>query len=499
MSAPPTKGRADPRFQTIRAPSRRKGLFVLAEIMTQIVASVFERTEEEAKAAIRSVRDADAIELRVDSFAAPGAPLDLRSFRELTAIPLVFTRRGAAFDPGEAARALEAGFDLVDVEYGEGLSADSVRPLRDRAILSLHDFGGVPELEPLLARMSAFGTAYVKIAVTPRSFEENAALLALLDRIDGNLALFGMGASGLYSRILAPFFGSALAFAGVTEQNPAAPGQFALARGLLYWGGEGRMKRPDAIFAVVGKPIAHSLSPAIHNPRFRELGVAAAYSVAEVGSLEEVARGLKEARPFYPTGISITAPFKEEGFRFAKEHGAAIAPRAAACGAINTLVRRVDGTLVADNTDVEGLAAALRSLGRAPRSAAILGGGGSARAALVALREAGIDAHVYLRDPAKMDLAGFSGIRVAPLAALAQFDGDLLVNTISAETVLPYPQGLLRKGMAIIDLAYTGPRLEQLDEARRAGVETVDGLAVLEGQASAQSKLFMLAVPGGSR
>jgi shikimate 5-dehydrogenase len=116
---------------------------------------------------------------------------------------------------------------------------------------------------------------------------------------------------------------------------------------------------------------------------------------------------------------------------------------------------------------------------------------------IVALREAGTAARIFVRDPRKVDVTGFSGVRVSPLHSLEEFDGDLVVNAISAEVVLPYPASLLRKGVGVIDLAYTKPRLQQLEEARKLGVDTVDGLAVLEGQAAAQSKLFMLAVPGG--
>ncbi|HSN69569.1 MAG TPA: type I 3-dehydroquinate dehydratase [Thermoanaerobaculia bacterium] len=458
--------------------------------------SVCEARAEAAREGVESAAGAEAIELRADAFSRRGDALDLASFRAATRAPLVFTRRGAGFDAEEASRVLGAGFDFIDVEYDGSLSRSLLGPFRTRTILSHHDFAAVPDLEPLIRTMSDLDPAFVKIAVTPRRFEDNIAILEALDRNRGNLALFGMSSAGLYSRILAPFFGSALAFVSASEQRPAAPSQFSLARARLYWGDRAELQRPEAIFAVVGNPIGHSLSPAIHNPRFRELGVDAAYSIAEVSSLEDVASGVARALPFYPTGISITAPFKEDGFRFAVQHGASISARAQACMAINTLVRRVDGTLVGDNTDVDGIAAAIRSFGRLPVSAAVIGGGGSARAAVVALLEAGAAVRLFVREPERVHPEGFGGTPVAPLASLEEFDGDLLVNAVSSEVVLPYPQGLLREGLGVIDLAYTKPRLEQLELLRRAGVDTVDGLAVLEGQAAAQSKLFMLAVPG---
>src|SRR5437870_2724701 len=128
-----------------------------------------------------------------------------------------------------------------------------------------------PTPDRAIEAIRAIGCAHTKIAVTPHSFADNARVLAT---IAPGMTLIGMGGRGLYSRILAPFFGSELMFAG-----NAVPGQFDLERALAIYGDA--PQKPERIFAVVGDPASHSGSPAIHNRRFRERGVAAAYTVFE--------------------------------------------------------------------------------------------------------------------------------------------------------------------------------------------------------------------------
>ena len=250
----PTKGRGcRSELRTESSPFQPEGAFSFeAEILTKIIVSVYESTAGAAREAVEAAAGAAAIELRVDAFSSRGDTLDFASFRSATTLPLIFTRRGSAFDPDEASRALAAGFDFIDVEYDESLTANALAPFRDRAVLSHHDFETVPDLEPLIAEMAALDPAFVKIAVTPRTFDENVKILEALDRHRGNVAVFGMGAAGLYSRILAPFFGSALAFVSASEQRPAAPGQFSLARARLYWGDRDPMPRPGAVRARRG-------------------------------------------------------------------------------------------------------------------------------------------------------------------------------------------------------------------------------------------------------
>ena len=461
--------------------------------MAKTVISIYEKSEADALETVGSAAGADMLEIRVDGFSSAGAAVDFASFRSRARLPLIYTRRGSGFDPAEATRALEAGFDFVDVELDRTLEPRSLATFSSRAILSFHDFESTPELEPILSRMKSFGTAAVKIAVTPRRFDDNLRILRALEGARGEgVTLFGMGSRGLYSRILAPYFGSALSFVAAREDAAAAPGQFTSERAREIWG-RGELTEPDAIFAVVGNPVAHSLSPVIHNAKFRRAGVSAAYAIAEAETLEEVGSRLIEGDPLAPRGVSITAPFKIDALEMAHENGSNISARALRCGAVNTLVRLPDGRLLADNTDVEGIAAGLGT--RRGGRAAIVGTGGTARAALVALRLADFDVSIYGRSLEEIDgTANAEGASLRPLERLERFEGEVLVDTTSADALVPYPASIARPGNLVIDAAYSPERSDRLEDLVRDGVAVFGGTAVLEAQAVSQSRLFIQAL-----
>ncbi|HEX9986035.1 MAG TPA: type I 3-dehydroquinate dehydratase, partial [Thermoanaerobaculia bacterium] len=293
---------------------------------------------------------------------------------------------------------------------------------------------------------------------------------------DITLTLIGMGDRGLYSRILAPFLGSALMFVAPSEEKSAAPGQLTLERALAIYG-DRRTYRDPAVFAVVGNPVAHSLSPTIHNPLFREHGLNAVYTAAHLDQFEEIlgAKGIK--------GLSITAPFKEDAFRYAQSAGAELAPNAIACGAVNTLLFD-DGRIYADNTDVDGFTEILREVcGKDRKSVAIVGAGGTARAALIAVQREQMHVTVYNRTPNKLN--------ARPLEELRTFDGEIIINTVTKGAEIDLP---LKPGMTLIEAAYgqrttdNGPRTT--DNGQHEGYARYTGEDLLHAQARRQNELF---------
>jgi shikimate 5-dehydrogenase/3-dehydroquinate dehydratase len=373
----------------------------------KLVVTIYERSAEAAIAAIRAL-DAphDMVELRVDAF---GGAVDFRAVRAATERPVIATNRGGA--PVDFDAAYGAGIDFVDVEFGHDPG-----PRRDRVVLSHHDYEGMPDVERLLREMPE--CAFRKIAVTPRNFADNARLLGA---IAPGVTVIGMGERGLYSRIAAPFLGSELQFVAVDDAHVAAPGQLTLADALAIYGPVGAHGVRPFLFAIVGNPAAHSRSPMIHNPIFREHGINAAYTIASFETFAEIAEPFRNRERFAPAGMSVTAPFKEEAFAFAQRH-ADIAPNARDAGAVNTLAW-IRGRIVADNTDVDGFEALIDGT-----KAALVGAGGTARAARVALARKGIPFTVYNRTPRE-------GMR--PLEELKDFDGDLIVDTLPVELPMP--------------------------------------------------------------
>jgi 3-dehydroquinate dehydratase len=393
----------------------------------QLVVTIHEPTQEGAIQAIRALRDDhDMVEVRLDAFGGR----DVEAFRGVTSKPMIFTNRG-----GEP---VDSDFGLIDVEYGRRVKYP------DRTVLSFHDFEGMPDIANVLSAMTALGCAHTKLAVTPHTLRENESLLAA---IKPGITIIGMGDAGLYSRVLAPFLGSELAFAG-----NAAPGQLPLDRAVLIYG-DRKLRKPEKIFAIAGYPARQSLSPTIHNPLFRKNGVAGAYTIASFETFAEIAESFGKRI----AGLSVTAPFKGDAFAFAKRIGADIRPNAKDAEAVNTLVQTRSG-VIADNTDVDGFEILLR--GVHARRAAVVGAGATARAAIVALQRSGKDIRVYNRSPK---------LGSEPIENLSAFRGDLVVDTLPSGVHVPIPAG-----MAVIAAAYDR-----------------GGLQLLQAQAIRQNALFL--------
>jgi shikimate 5-dehydrogenase len=243
---------------------------------------------------------------------------------------------------------------------------------------------------------------------------------------------------------------------------------------------------------VIGNPAAHSRSPLIHNPIFRERGVNAAYSVIETDDFRDVAERMARGDEFVPQGLSITAPFKEEAYRFAIDRGATLTPAAQRAKAINTLLRLPDTSLQAANTDVDGFAkvigaqAASLQARRLPAAALVIGAGGTARAALTALEQLGIPAIVSNRTTTTGEaLAGEFNARFCELSGIASLNADLVIDTLPASADFELPNSLVYSA-TLITADYSA---ERPHTARHH----IDGRALLEAQAMAQSEIFIQA------
>ena len=422
----------------------------------RLVVTIFESSPQAAIETIHSLSaEHDMIEVRVDGFG--GKRFDLGDIRRATSRPIILTNRGG--DPLDIESAAAAGINYVDVEYRPGLD---VSRDRHRVVLSHHDYEGMPAIGGLLDAMLPQRCAHTKIAVTPRTMRENEMLLKALGPLRG-VALFGMGERGLYSRILAPFFGSALTFVSVDASRSAAPGQLTIENALAIYGGRGRpaVRDPRYIFAVAGNPAGHSLSPSIHNPLFRKHNLSAAYTIASVETFDEVIEPFTAGRI---RGLSITAPFKDDALAFAKRIGAQIADNAREANAVNTLVT-IGGRVIADNTDVDGFEILLGDA--TGKRAAVVGAGGTGRAALVALRRRGFETTVYNRSPKE-------GAR--PLEELSRFRGDVVINSLPGGVAIELP-----KAKTTMEAAYGGQRT------------TENGQRLLQAQAIRQNELFVKA------
>jgi shikimate dehydrogenase len=243
------------------------------------------------------------------------------------------------------------------------------------------------------------------------------------------------------------------------------------------------------LYGIIGKPVSHSLSPAMHNGAFAALGLNKVYLPFEVADVAGAMIGL---RALGIRGASVTIPHKQAVI----PHLDAIEPVAARIGAVNTLVVE-DGRLKGYNTDWLGANRALaEKMALAGQRVLILGAGGSARAIGFGLLEAGADIIIASRTPETgRALAGELGCQWVPLAEAGALPADALVNATSVG-MTPHPEQspVAREVLAgfrvVMDIVYAPLETRLLREARAAGCQIVDGLAMLLYQGAAQFELW---------
>jgi len=250
------------------------------------------------------------------------------------------------------------------------------------------------------------------------------------------------------------------------------------------------------VAGVIGDPVEHSLSPALHNAAFAALRLDWVYVAFPVAA-GQVGAAVSGMRALGVAGLSVTMPHKAAVAAEMDE----LSPAAARLGAVNTVIRR-GSVLVGESTDGEGLLAALRAdhhWAPAGRRCVVLGNGGAARAVILALSGAGAAAvAVVARRPeaaaAAAALAGSAG-RAASIDAVA--DADLIVNATSVGMTGSEPHLPLRldpsrlgPGQLVVDLIYAPLETPLLAAAKGAGARVANGLGTLIHQAALQSRLW---------
>lgn len=240
--------------------------------------------------------------------------------------------------------------------------------------------------------------------------------------------------------------------------------------------------------AVLGSPIAHSLSPVLHRAAYDVLGLDWAYDVVECDERALPAVMARLAAGPY-VGASLTMPLKRAVLPLLDE----IDPRAAAVGAVNTVLF-AGGRRVGYNTDVAGIRAAVRELGvEDPAGAVVLGGGATACSALAALASLGArDVTVVVRNPAAAgDLQGAAARLEVHAAVVGWADKSpwgsappLAVSTVPAGATDPLATRPWPAPTALLDVVYAPWPTPLAAAAGRAGAPVVGGLSVLVGQAA---------------
>jgi 3-dehydroquinate dehydratase / shikimate dehydrogenase len=377
----------------------------------------------------------------------------------------------------------------VEVESAERLDKfglDELRQVGARAMISFHDFRGTPrDLKTVVRRLGRCGGDAIKIAAQARTIEDSARVLALAQR-KRNVVAVPMGEVGLPARVLALRAGSALAYAAADQAT--APGQLSADEMRGMYRAE-KLDRRTSVYAVIGNPIAHSLSPMMHNAAFAARKVNAVMLPFHVTDLKDF---LAACPKFGVKGFAITLPHKQTIIR----HLDGCDPLAAKIGAVNTVVVRGNGKLYGYNTDYVGVLRALSSRVELKGSRVLLlGAGGAARAAAVALVEAGASVFVCARrEEQALALARDAGCEAISRGKLKSEFFDAIVNST--------PLGLRESDAAplradelncrvVMDMIYRPMRTKLLKLAERRGIETVSGAEMFIAQGIAQWEIWM--------
>ncbi|KAF5860448.1 3-dehydroquinate dehydratase (3-dehydroquinase) [Aspergillus alliaceus] len=478
----------------------------------------------------------DAVELRVDLLKDPASDSDIPSadyvaeqlsyLRSCVSLPLIFTIRtksqGGRFpdDAHDAAMelyrlAIRSGSEFVDLEIAfpdEILRTVTEMKGHSKIIASHHD----PKGELSWANMSwmkyynralEYGDV-IKLVGVAKSLDDNTALRKFKcwaeEAHETPLIAINMGDNGQLSRILNGFM---TPVSHPSLPFKAAPGQLSateIRKGLSLMG-EIKPKK----FAIFGTPISASRSPDLHNTLFSQSGLPHEYGRFETANVEDV-KDFIRSHDF--GGASVTIPLKLDIMPLLDE----VAPEAEIIGAVNTIIpvseKGKPVRLIGYNTDWQGMTLSLRNAGvqttNQDASALVIGGGGTARAAIYALHSMGFSPiYVIGRSPAKLQgmvstfPTGYNiqvvespeALKTVPSVAIGTIPADKPIDPVMRETLCHMFEraqeadaDVVKTGekapRVLLEMAYKPSVTALMQLASDSGWNTIPGLEVLVGQ-----------------
>ena len=447
---------------------------------------------------------AQLVELRLDIIQGP---VNLKRLLDNRPCPAVITCRrqqdGGRWSGSEEDRmmllrtAIASGVEWVDLE--EDIAHKVPRFGKTKRIISYHNFQETPEnLREIHARMKGLNADVVKLATMANRAHDNLRMLELIGSADCYTVGLCMGDIGTPSRILAGKFGAPWTYATFHQERILAPGQLSYQQMMDVYH-YNRIYKDTEVFAVIGDPIGHSLSPVVHNAAFRERAMNRVYVPFRV-TREDLGSFMDDARALGIRGLSVTIPHKEQVIKRLSK----LDEGAQDIGAVNTVV--FDGPHSAGyNTDyqaaIESLEEALDGIGQTPspvsgKTALVLGAGGAAKAVAHALHHRGADVSISSRRGEQAQaLAESIGCGAVDWSNRHGAGADILVNCTPVgmhpkvdET--PFEKHALKPAMLVFDTVYNPENTLLIKEARNRNCTVVSGIDMFIRQAGLQFKLF---------
>jgi 3-dehydroquinate dehydratase/shikimate dehydrogenase len=393
--------------------------------------------------------------------------------------------------------AIAEGVEYIDLE--DDVAAMIPRYGNTRRIISLHDYRKTPDnLDEIHARLAALDADVVKLATMANTSHDNLRMLELVRRAKVPTVGICMGDIGTPSRILAGRFGAPFTFATFHHERTLAPGQLSYQQMTEIYHYD-RINADTTVYGVIGDPIAHSLSPIVHNAAFRRMEINAVYVPFRVPR-EQLAQFLQDAPAMGIKGLSVTIPHKEAVLKKLNRADESM-NGIAAC---NTLVFE-DGQIVGYNTDYQ---AGLDSLEQALQehhgrkepldneTALVLGAGGAAKAIAYGLKRMGANVVIAGRTAQRaQQLAEALDCRTVDWNNRYAFQPDLIVNCTPVGMhpnvdATPYDKHHLRPSMIVFDTVYNPENTLLIKDARSQSCTVVTGVEMFVRQAALQFHRF---------
>ena len=249
------------------------------------------------------------------------------------------------------------------------------------------------------------------------------------------------------------------------------------------------MNAATQVFAVIGNPVGHSLSPVMFNRAFSEIGYNGVYVAFQVADIQQ---GMAAMRSLSIRGASITIPHKVSIQKFLDEQDIL----AENIGAVNTVIN-TDGKLKGYNSDCLGALTAIEEVTSLKgKRIAIIGSGGAARAIGFGVTSRGSELTLINRTASTGEkLAAALDADFIPLSEMQSLPYDILIQTTSVGMTphihrSPVPAGFLTADLLVMDIVYAPLKTQLLKDAEKAGCRTINGLSMFVHQAAFQFELW---------
>ncbi|MDP7004606.1 MAG: type I 3-dehydroquinate dehydratase [Phycisphaerales bacterium] len=472
--------------------------------MSLIIASVHGEVPEQ-------IQGADLLEIRIDSMERDDAIEQLPKLLAKSPIPTVVTCRsvkeGGMFDGDEEDRVAmyRAALDCdnppryIDVEHKaltrHPLLLDALTSDKTGVILSWHDTTGRPRnlLQHAAEMQDVAGINIVKMVWRARSLRDNLEAFSLLKSRQQPMIAICMGEFGLMSRILTPKFGGFAVFASIEGKEATAQGQPTTSnlRSLYHFD---EINSDTKVYGVIGNNVENSASPAFHNAAFEAAGENSVYIPLPIPSGWEHLKATVLELLNYPElnllGASVTIPHKENMLKLVDSED----ENCTKSGATNTVTFK-DGKIYGNNTDIE----AIKTIAQNAKRVLVLGGGGVARAAVIAANSIGARVFVATRRqeqalslaqelPCELVADNLESIDTLINCTPVGMEGGNKPNGDPALALVPSLE--LAPPLIVIDTIYKPKDTPLIKRAKDAGCVTFTGDKMFRLQAVEQQKIW---------